>query len=54
MVPFLGTLNNRCRTIIMSQKGTLILTTTPMALKGFVGFYVSWGYFAGSIGIEKL
>ena len=26
--PFLGTLNNRCRIIIRTQKGTLILTTT--------------------------
>ena len=25
---FLGTLNNRCRITLMSQKGTLILTTT--------------------------
>ena len=27
---FLGTLNNRCRIIIGTQKGTLILTTTHM------------------------
>ena len=26
--PFLGTLNIRCRTIIGTQKGTMILTTT--------------------------
>ena len=26
--PFLGTLNIRCRTIIGTQKGTIILTTT--------------------------
>ena len=26
--PFLGTLNNRCRIIIGTQKGTIILTTT--------------------------
>ena len=26
--PFLGTLNNRCRTILGTQKGTIILTTT--------------------------
>ena len=26
--PFLGTLNSRCRTIIGTQKGTIILTTT--------------------------
>ena len=30
MVAFLGTLNNRCRIIIRTQKGTLILTTTHM------------------------
>ena len=29
-VPFLGTPNNRCRIIIMSQKGSLILTTTQI------------------------
>ena len=29
--PLLGTLNTRCRTIIGTQKGTLILTTTHMA-----------------------
>ena len=28
--PFLGTLTNRCRIIIGTQKGTLILTTTQM------------------------
>ena len=28
--PFLGTLNIRCRTIIGTQKGTIILTTTHM------------------------
>ena len=28
--PLLGTLNNRCRIIIRTQKGTLILTTTHM------------------------
>ena len=26
--PFWGTLNNRCRTILGTQKGTIILTTT--------------------------
>ena len=26
--PFLGTLNNRCRTILGTPKGTIILTTT--------------------------
>ena len=28
MVPFWGTLNNRCRIILGTQKGTIILTTT--------------------------
>ena len=28
--PFLGTLNIKCRTIIRTQKGTIILTTTHM------------------------
>ena len=28
--PFLGTLNNRCRVTIRTQKGTIILTTTHM------------------------
>ena len=36
-VPFLGTLNNRCRIITGTQKGTLILTTTPIAFQG-LGF----------------
>ena len=31
--PFLGTLNNRCRTIFGTQKGTIVLTTTHMNLK---------------------
>ena len=33
--PFLGTLNIRCRTILGTQKGTIILTTTPMEEIGF-------------------
>ena len=32
--PFLGTLNTRCRNIIRTQKGTLILTTTHMWVGG--------------------
>ena len=36
--PFLATLNNRCRTIMGTQKGTLILTTTHIGL-GCIGFY---------------
>ena len=31
--PFLGTLNNRCRTIIGTQKGAIILTTTHIFLR---------------------
>ena len=39
--PFLGTLNIRCRIMIGTQKGTIILTTTHMSyirilLKGLV------------------
>ena len=30
--PFLGTLNHRCRIILRTQKGTLILTTALLAL----------------------
>ena len=33
MVPVLGTLNNRSRIIIGTQKGTIILTTTHFALR---------------------
>ena len=37
--PLLGTLNNRCRSILGTQKGTIILTTThTMALS--LGFMV--------------
>ena len=32
MVPFLGTLNIRCRIIIRTQKGTILSTTTHMKL----------------------
>ena len=32
--PFLGTLNNRCRIIIGTQKGTIIFTTTPCVSQG--------------------
>ena len=31
-VPFWGTLNNMCRIIIGTQKGTLILTTTHLEM----------------------
>ena len=31
---FLGTLNIRCRIIVRTQKGTLILTTTHMIVRG--------------------
>ena len=30
-VPFLGTLNDRCRIIIGAQRGTIILTTTHVS-----------------------
>ena len=30
IIPFLGTLNTRCRTIIRIHKGTIILTTAHM------------------------
>ena len=33
--PVLGTLNNRCRIILRTQKGTLILTTTQVAQVDF-------------------
>ena len=35
----MGTLNNRCRTVIRTQKGTIILTTTQIRLlvSGFRG-----------------
>ena len=32
--PFLGTLNIRCRIILRTQKGTIILTTTRMRSGG--------------------
>ena len=35
--PFWGTLNDRCRIIIGTQKGTIILTTTYMVLMKFLG-----------------
>ena len=41
MVPLSGTLKNRCRIVIGTQNGTIILTTTH------VGFYEgpgSWGF----------
>ena len=34
-VPLLGTLNNRCRIKLGTQKGTLILTTTHIEVSGF-------------------
>ena len=36
MVLFLGTLNNRCRIIIGTQKGTLILRTTQLLFRTFL------------------
>ena len=37
-VPFLGTLNNRCRIIIGTQKGTIILTTTHITVERIIKF----------------
>ena len=40
--PFLGTLNNRCRIIIGTQKGTIVLTTTHIKdLSGMIGSFSS-------------
>ena len=39
--PFLGTPDNRCRTIIMRDKGTLILTTTQMTNQPATGMIYS-------------
>ena len=46
MVPFGGTLNNRCCIIIRTQKGAIILTTTNMAEATTV-------FAAGQVGILK-
>ena len=35
-VPFLGTLNNRCRIIIGTPKGTILLTTHPYKKRRFI------------------
>ena len=40
--PFLGTLNNRVRIIIGTQKGTIILTTAHLRVEGFTG---GWFFF---------
>ena len=48
--PFLGTLNIRGRTIIGTQKGTIILTTTHMSYSlsslkgGYIGDYIRDSY----------
>ena len=34
--PFLGTLKNKCRIIVGTQKGTIILTTTHMQSLGLL------------------
>ena len=39
-VPFLGTLNNRCRIIVGTQKGTIILTTTHVCVYVYVYIYI--------------
>ena len=38
--PFLGTLNSRCRTILGTQKGTIILTTTHIHIYIYIYIYV--------------
>ena len=35
--PFLGTLNIRCRLVLGTQQGTIILTTTHRDPSGFAG-----------------
>ena len=40
--PFLGTLNNRCRIIIGTQKGTIILTITQMFLRVYTAGMLRW------------
>ena len=64
MVPFLGTLNNRCRIIIGTQRGTIILTTTLMMSLGvllvgsldvnFWGFYMNYNKEAKSLTLTML
>ena len=38
--PFLGTLNIRCRTILRTQRGTIILTTTHISIHMYIRTYV--------------
>ena len=65
--PFLGTLNIRCRIIIVTQKGTIILTTTHIYIYVYIYIYMSaqaqggvrqlfhrrlcWGYAIFTLGI---
>ena len=39
MAPFLGALNNRCRIIIGTEKGTLILTTTHIYIYTYIHIF---------------
>ena len=41
--PLLGTLNIRCRTILRTQKGTLMLTTTHMGVSPYLGGLI-WAF----------
>ena len=52
MVPSLGTLNNRCRTIIGTQKGTIILTTTHLLLRPEVTVGLGAGGLSSSAGLQ--
>ena len=38
--PFWGTLNNRCRSIIGTQKGTIILTKAHMYIHTYIHTYI--------------
>ena len=40
--PFLGTLNIRCRIIIGTQKGTIILTTTHVVFRSLAAVVVTY------------
>ena len=48
--PSLGTLNNRCRIIMGTQKGAIILTTTHMTSS----FHVACWFFKASIMLRVL
>ena len=52
--PFLGTLNIKCRTIIGTKKGTIILTTTHMGCNVFsITFAEYQGFPQDAIGNDE-